>query len=100
MLPNSLRDNRVGEGVRGHTETLLESAPFINFGIPQANVFSSSTQEEGAAILTPTGPAGKDKTQLPGMSGESGQQPLGPHREALTCGEQILAHHTEVRTRD
>lgn len=95
--------------VGGQAETLLESALFINFGIPQASVFSSLL-----TLGAHPGGGGCDphthrlQMQKPGHSFPGGgrdeasshQQPQSPHGEKLTFREQIVAGHTEARTRD
>lgn len=97
--------------VGGQAETLLESAPFINFGIPQASVFSSlltlSTHPGEGGCRPHTHRPRKEKPdtaswdeggreeasshQEPPAATSSHQQPQGPHGEELTFREPIVA---------
>lgn len=99
--PSSLGGNRGWRRVGGQAETLLESAPFINFGIPQASVFSSlltlSTHPGEGGYKPHTHRLQKEKPDAASRDeggreeASSRQQPQGPHGEELTFREQTVA---------
>lgn len=69
----------VGKRVGGQAETLLESVPFINFGIPQASVFSSLL-----TLNIHLGQAGYNPHIHPASWDKGEVRPSGPHGEELT----------------